>query len=182
MRRLLFYLLPLVVLATACQGDTDGTRLFTITYPVTEPIILAGASTFTTFVVPQEDLATGFQQALADNGVTAEDVDLVGGFRCRLTSLTGDDFRDIERVELRVCEQGRQFGCNEILHIAFSQADLFNRRQQVINLSPSLRNFRELFLGSERFRAELVIFPGTTVSRTLETRLEWSLQAVGDLE
>ena len=99
-----------------------------------------------------------------------------------LTSLMGDDFRDIERLYLRIRDRGRQFSCHQILHIAFSQADLFNRRQQVINISPSLRNFWELFLGNERFRAELVVFPGTTVRWTRERWLVWRLRAVEDLE
>ncbi len=116
-----------------------------------------------------------------DAAVGADEIDLVGGFRARVVSLTNEDFSEIERIEIRVCPVGTAGGCTQ-RDILFSQDDLFRRRQQTVDLSPSLINFKNLFVGSDNMRVELVFFAGITTSRNLEARLEWSVGAFGNLE
>ena len=175
-------LLPLLVLlVVGCTPDERGTRLFEVTYPVMEFTLPAGQTSFRS-AVSGGTLPTRFQEALTDNNVDPAEVDLVGGLRARVVSLTGDDFREIERIEVRACPVGSAGGCIDISTLLFSQADLFNRRQQTVDLSPSLVNHRELFLGNEAFRMELIFVAGNVTSRALEGRLEWSVMAVGDLD
>lgn len=135
-----------------------------------------------TFFVARDRMPTGFFEALRDNDVTGDDVDLVGGFRARLVALNGEDFSQIERVDLRACPVGTPNGCTDITFNLFSITDNFNRRQQTLNLNPSPVNLRNLFVGSDEFRFEIVVFPGQTTSFPIEARLEWEIQAVGDLD
>jgi hypothetical protein len=120
-------------------------------------------------------------EAMRTAGVTPDEIDVYGGFRARVTSLTGEDFSEIERIELRACPVGSTNGCDQ-RDIMFSQSDLFRRRQQTIDLSPGLVNFKDLFLGNDNVRIELVFFPGITTSRTIEARLEWAGVAFGNVE
>ncbi|MBC6995648.1 hypothetical protein QWY85_06415 [Neolewinella lacunae] len=177
----LFVAFAVLAFCTTCQRNPAGTRLFEVIYPVTDFVIPAGQPSFQTLVIAQNRVPTGFVDEMLRTGVAAGDIDLVGGLRARVTSLTNDDFGEIERMELRVCPVGQAGGCDQF-DLLFSVDDLFRRRQDVVNLSPGLRNFRELFLGSETVRVELIITPGITTSRTLEARLEWSATAVGDLD
>lgn len=170
----------LLLLYPGCEREFGGTRLFTVTYPVLEFGIPAGQ--IGTFFLAQDRMPTAFFDALRENNVTAEDVDLVGGFRARITSLTGDDFGEIERIDLRACPVGTPNGCTDLTFNLFSLTDNFNRRQQTVNLNPTPVNARELFLGSDEFRFEIVIFPGQTTSIPIDARLEWEVQAVGDLD
>lgn len=169
-----------VLFATGCKREFGGTRLFTVTYPVLEFGIPAGQTG--TFFIAQSRIPTGFFDALRENMVEAGDVDLVGGFRARITSLSGEDFGEIERVDLRACPVGTPNGCTDITFNLFSLTDNFNRRQQQINLNPTPVNAHGLFLGSDDFRFEIVIFPGQTTSVPIDARLEWEVQAVGDLD
>lgn len=172
--------LLLVLLASGCKQEFGGTRLFTVTYPVLEFGIPAGQTG--TFFIAQNRIPTSFFDALRDNMIDADAVDLVGGFRARITSLSGDDFGEIERVDLRACPVGTPNGCTDITFNLFSLSDNFNRRQQQMNLNPTPVNARELFLGNDDFRFEIVIFPGQTTSIPIDARLEWEVQAVGDLD
>lgn len=182
LRRLFCLLLPSVFLVVGCLGDPAGTRLFEVTYPVIEFVVPPGTTNIQTSVIARPNLPTGFVQALADNDVRPDEVDLVGGFRARVVSVNAEDFAEIERIEIRVCPVGSSGGCQDLASILFSQSDLFGRRQQAVDLSPSLVNFRDLFLGSDRFRMELTFRAGRTTSRAIEGRLEWMVMAVGDLE
>lgn len=134
------------------------------------------------FFIARDRMATGFFEAMRENNVDGDDVDLVGGFRARMVSLTGDDFSAIERIDLRACPVGNPNGCTDLTFNLFSLTDNFGRRQQNINLNPSPINLRELFVGSDDFRFEIVIFPGQTTAFPIEARLEWEVQAVGDLD
>ena len=118
---------------------------------------------------------------MSDAAVSADDIDLVGGLRARVVSLTGEDFSEIERIEIRACTVGTPRGCNQ-QDIMFSVDDLFRRRQQTINLNPSLVNFKTLFVGNDNVRIELVFRSGITTSRIIEARLEWTAVAFGNLE
>lgn len=163
-----------------CSREFEGDLLFTVTYPLLNVGIPAGQTG--SFVLSRGRFPNSFAQALLENGVSADEVDLVGGFRARLVSLSGGDFREIERVDLRACPVGTPNGCTDITFNLFSLRDNFNRRQQQINLNPSLVNARALFLGDEAFRFELVVFPGQTTTVPIDARLEWEIQAVGGLE
>lgn len=158
-----------------CSRSDVGERLFEITYPPIEFIIPAGQPAFRTFVIAQDRLPTGFDAALDDNGLTADDVDLVGGVRARLVSLSGEDFREIERIELRLCSASER-DCT-LFDLLFSVDDLGGRRQQVVNLNPGERNFRELFLADDVVRFELVITPFDFTSQNIDVRLEWGVAA-----
>jgi len=118
---------------------------------------------------------------MMEANVTTDDIDLVGGLRARVVSLTGEDFSEIERIELRACPVGSPGGCNQ-QDIMFSVDDLFRRRQQTVNLNPSLVNFKTLFAGSDNVRVELVFRSGITTSRIIQARLEWTAVAFGNLE
>ncbi|WP_020571169.1 hypothetical protein [Neolewinella persica] len=141
----------------------------------------AGQPNFQSFVNAQEIVPTSIAEALLEANVTADDVDIYGGFRARVVSLTGEDFSEIERIELRACPVGTPGGCDRSF-LMFSQGDLFRRRDQTINLSPGLLNFKELFFGNDFVRIELVFFPGITTSRNIEARLEWSAIAFGNVD
>lgn len=144
--------------------------------------LLAGEVPTRTAVVARPNFPTGFRQALLDNDVTADDVDLVGGLRARVVALNGEDFSEYERIEVRACPIGSPGGCNDIAFIMFSQSDLFLRRDQTVNLNPSLVNFRDLFLGNDNVRIEVTFRSGTVTSRNIPARLEWAINAVGDLD
>ena len=180
MRYFLFPVIILLFLSAGCGREFGGTRLFTIQYPVINFSLPAGQTT--TFFIARDRVATGFVEALRDNNLEAEDVDLVGGFRARIVSLSGEDFSAIERIDLRACPVGNPNGCTDLTFNLFSIEDNFGRRQQTLNLNPSPVNLRELFLGNDNFRFEIVVFPGQTTAFPIEARLEWEVQAVGDLE
>ncbi|MEM9261008.1 MAG: hypothetical protein AAGA62_15300 [Bacteroidota bacterium] len=178
-----FTLLVLGILffGSACEREFAGDRLFEVIYPVTEFNIPAGQPNFSTFVIAQPQVLTNFVDEISQANVTVADIDNVSGLRARVTSLSGEDFGEIERIELRVCTVGQSGGCDQF-NLLFSVDDLFRRRQQTVNLNPGLRNFRELFVSSDLVRVELVITPGITTSQNIQARLEWSVQAVGNLE
>ncbi|MEL7163377.1 MAG: hypothetical protein AAFN92_21650, partial [Bacteroidota bacterium] len=143
----------------------------------------AGISSFTTHVAAQPELPVNLRDEMQRTNTVATDIDYLGGLRARLTSLNGEDFGELERIELRACPVGQSRGCSQF-DIMFSVSDLFNRRDQVVNLSPSPieRNFSELFLANDAVRIEVVFFPAQTTSRVVEARLEWSIHAVGNLD
>ena len=176
--RLLLSLLAVLVFC-GCPSSTMGDRLFEITYPPLDFILPAGQAAPQVFVVARNRMPTGFTAALADNGVDRSEVDLVGGIRARIVSLSGEDFRELRRVELRVCSANENF-CT-VADIMFSIDDLQGRRQQVVNINPGLRNFRDLYLGDDEVRMELVLFPDRITSQNVESRLEWTIGAVGGL-
>lgn len=177
MIRLLLFLATLSLLG--CPRSELGDRLFEINYPGITFVIPAGQASFQTFVISNPRLVTEFMDRLADSGFTEEDVDNVSGLRARVSSLSGEDFREIERMELRVCPTD-ETGCTQI-DIMFSVDDLQGRRQTVVNLNPGLRNFRPLYFSEEVVRMELVIFPAAVTSQTIEARLDWGVRAVGGL-
>ncbi|MTB53665.1 hypothetical protein [Lewinella sp. W8] len=179
--RLLLFSLSVILLAFGCQRSTDGTRLLEVTYPPIDFVIPAGQPNFQTLVIAQDGLATRFVEEMMANNVDPSDIDLVGGLRGRVTSLDGQDLGELERIELRACPIGQPNGCNQF-DILFSVDDLFRRRDQVVNLNPGLRNFRNLFVGNDNIRIEIVLTPGLTTSITVEARLEWSVTAIGDLD
>ncbi|NJB87369.1 hypothetical protein GGR26_003149 [Lewinella marina] len=179
MRPLLLALLSIVLLS-GCPRSSLGERLFDINYPVINFTIPAGQPSFQTFVVAQPRLETRFQEQLDASGFTADDVDLVGGIRARVTSLSGEDFREIERMELRVCPVSSPNGCT-FIDLMFSIDDLGGRRQQTVNLNPGEKNFRNVFLENEEVRMELVITPFDVTTQNIDARLEWTIGAVGGL-
>ena len=63
----------------------------------------------------------------------------------------------------------------------FSVDDLGGRRQQVIDLNPGQKNFRNIFLDNEEVRMELVITPFNVTSQNIDARLEWTVGAFGNL-
>lgn len=178
---ILLFFLSVLFLSTGCRQEGLGDRLFEITYPVTDFAVPAGRPNFQTLVISQDRLTTGFVEEMMRTSTATEDIDAVGGLRARVVSLNGEDFSEIERIELRACPVGQANGCSQF-DLLFSVDDLFRRRQQTVNLNPGLRNFRELFLGNEQVRVELVLSPGITTSRNIEARLEWAIQAVGNLD
>ena len=174
------YLLPsLLVLFLSCKGTDNGDRLFDITYDPLNFVLPAGQAAPQVFVVANDRMLTGFADALADAGVDAGEVDQVGGTRARVVSVSGEDYRELRRVELRVCPASERF-CT-VADIMFSIDDLTGRRQQVVNLNPGLRNFRDLYLADAEVRMELVFFPARITSQNIDSRLEWSVGAVGGL-
>jgi len=172
----------LLLLTPACKQDFAGERLFEITYPVINDIVVPpGTTPVFSYVNSQPQLETRFMQEMLAAEVTIEDIDNVSGLRARVTSLNGEDFGEIERIELRACPVGQANGWDRF-DLMFSVDDLFRRRQQTIDLSPGLKNFRELFLTQDAVRMEVIFTPGITTSRTIEARLEWAVQAVGGLD
>ena len=169
-----------LLLFCGCPRSTLGERLFDITFPPVDFDIRAGQPSFRTFVIAQPGVTTGFNQALADRGLSADDVDIVSGVRARIVSLSGEDFREIERIELRVCPASAT-DCTYI-DLLFSIDDLGGRRQQVVNLNPGERNFRNLFLQEEAVRVEIVVTPFNVTTQNIDARLEWTLGALGGLE
>ena len=175
-----FLLLLFAVLTLCgCPRNTLGDRLFEITYPPVEFILPAGQAAPQVFVVARNRMPTGFTAALTDNGVDPNEVDQVGGIRARIVSLSGEDFRELRRVELRFCSSAEPF-CT-VADIMFSIDDLQGRRQQTVDINPGLRNFRDLFLADDEVRMELVLFPERITSQSIEARLEWTIGAVGGL-
>ncbi|TXF88771.1 hypothetical protein FUA23_13040 [Neolewinella aurantiaca] len=179
--RFLYFALPCLFLISACKRDTNGDLLFEVPYPVVNFVIPAGVPSFQTFVISQNSVPTGLVEAMRVANVTADDIDVYGGLRARVVSLSGEDFSEIERIELRACPVGTAFGCDQA-SIVFSQSDLYRRRQQSVDLSPQLLNFKNLFLGNDNVRIELVFQPGITTSQTIEARLEWAGAAFGNVD
>ncbi len=177
MRHLFFAFCAL--LFCGCPRSSLGERLFDITFPPLEFVIPAGQPSFRTYVIAQAGVATQFQEQLADRGFTPDDVDIVSGVRARIVSLSGEDFREIERIELRACPTS-ETDCTYI-DLLFSIDDLGGRRQQVVNLNPGERNFRNLFLEEEAVRVELVLTPFNVTTQNIEARLEWTIGALGGL-
>lgn len=180
MRTFLFSL-AVILLSVGCQRNTDGVRLLEVTYPPVDFVIPAGQPNFQTLVIAQDGLATRFLEEMMANNVDPNDIDLVGGLRARVVSLDGQNLGELERIELRACPIGQLNGCNQF-DILFSVDDLFRRRDQTVNLNPGLRNFRNLFVGNDNIRIEIVLTPGLTTSVTVEARMEWAVTAIGGLE
>jgi hypothetical protein len=178
--RILYFILPCLLFTSACKRFDNGDLLFEVTYPVVEFAIASGQPPFQTLVIAQPSIPTAFVDAMMEAAISADDIDLVGGFRARVVSLTGEDFSEIERIEIRACAVGTPRGCQT--GTLFSIDDLFRRRQQTVNLNPSPGNFRDLFVGNDNVRIELIFSPGITTSRTIEARLEWTVGAFGNLE
>ena len=176
----ILYAIVAVLVLSGCPRSNLGDRLFDINYPVVEFTIPAGLPGFQTYVIAQPRMATNFQDQLVASGYTADDVDLVGGIRARIVSLSGEDFREIERAELRVCSADAS-DCT-FIDLMFSVDDLGGRRQQVIDLNPGQRNFRNLFLDNEEVRMELVLTAFDVTSVNIDARLEWTVGALGNLD
>ena len=87
---------------TACPNDTRES-LFEITYEPINFVFPAGLPSFQTFVVSTPVLESRFDAALADNNVNRDQVDEIGGLFARLTALSGEDFRQLRRVDIRIC-------------------------------------------------------------------------------
>lgn len=173
--------LLILFLATGCKSEFGGTRLFDLTYAPQNFVVPAGIVSPFFHVAAIDPLPTGFSQALMDNNVAIEDIDLVGGFRARITTLDGSDFSDIGRIELRACPQGQSLGCDQLQNV-FTWTEAGGGRRQTLDLNPTPINFRELFLGNEEFRFEIAFRPFQSTTQSIELRLEWSVQAVGDLD
>lgn len=162
-----------------CPRSDLGDELFRIDYPGVPIFVPPGQPAFQTFVNANASLVTGFLETLDDRELTEEEVDNVSGLRARVTSLNGEDFREIERMELRVCPAS-ELNCTQI-DIMFSVSDLSGRRQNAVDLNPGLRNFKPLFFSEEAVRVELVMFPTNVTNQAIEARLDWSIRAVGGL-
>lgn len=173
--------LLILFLFAGCKREFGGTRLFEITYAPQDLVIPAGLVAPNSWVGSAEPIQTGFMQALADNNLSMEDVDLIGGLRARVTTLDGNDFNDIGRIQIRICPQGQQLGCDQLQNI-FTWDNVGGARQQSLNLNPTPLNFRELFFSRESFRFEIAFTPFTSTNTPIELRLEWAIQAVGDLD
>ncbi|MEM8585119.1 MAG: hypothetical protein AAGF87_12655 [Bacteroidota bacterium] len=169
--------LPFVCLLLTTCGRDQRESLFEITYEPIEFVFEAGWPSFQSFVVSRSPVDSRFDQALASANVNLDQVDEIGGLFARLTALSADDFRQLRRAEIRICPVGQFGGCSEF-DILFSANDLFNRRDQVVRLNPSLRNFKEL-ISSGQFQFELVLRPGETTSTNISCRLEWGIRGVG---
>lgn len=172
--KLLFPFL-LVLLAFGCQNDT-GEQLFQITYPPRDFTLSAGVPAFQSFVVALDNMPSQYETALNGANVSRDQVDEVSGFFARITSLSGEDFGQLSRANLRICPVDQENGCNQF-DILFSLDDLYQRRDLVLNLNPGLRNFKEL-VESGNFRMELVFFFAETSTRSIDCRLEWSVRGV----
>lgn len=177
----MYLALPCLLLVSSCKREGPGDILFEILYPIDEIAILSGQSSIQTIVVPQNSVPTGLVDAMRDANVTADDIDVFGGLRARVVSVSGEDFSEVERIEIRACPVGTPGGCDQF-SLMFSVDDLFGRRQQTINLNPSPVNFKTLFLGNDNVRIELVFRFGITTSRNIEARLEWAGAAFGNVE
>ncbi|MEM7575135.1 MAG: hypothetical protein AAF433_19675 [Bacteroidota bacterium] len=172
----LLLILAAAVMLTGCPSD-NRESLFEITYEPLNFVFPAGLPSFQTFVVSRAVVESRFDAALTDNNVNRDQVDEIGGLFARLTALSGEDFSQLRRVDLRICPTNQTTGCTEF-DVLFSADDLFGRRQQTIRMNPSLRNFTEL-VESGQFRFELVISPGETTNSNIDCRLEWGIRAVG---
>ncbi|MEM6879544.1 MAG: hypothetical protein AAFY36_13045 [Bacteroidota bacterium] len=164
-----------LMLATCARDQRES--LFEITYEPIEFVFQAGWPSFQGFVVSRPTVDSRFDQAIASANVNLDQVDEVGGLFARLTALSADDFRQLRRAEIRICPVDQFGGCSEF-DVLFTADNLFGRRDQVIRLNPSLRNFKEL-VSSGQFQFELVLRPGETTSTNINCRLEWGIRGVG---
>lgn len=163
-----------------CGRNDLGDRLFDVVY---EPVffdVRAGVPGFQTDVIAINRLPTGFGEALTENGLDEEDVDFVSGLRARISSLSGEDFGEIESIELRLCPVGQANGCDRF-DLLFVQRDISGRRDLAVDLNPGERNFRDLLLSNEDVRLEIVITPFSVTSQNIQARLDWSVAALGNL-
>lgn len=177
-RQIFIPLCGLLLLATGC-GDEAPRPLFQVTYRPVDFVLPAGNLARQSFVAAVPRLTTNFEQERAASNTSVDDIDIVQGFRARIVSISGEDFRQYERAELRFCPVGQDGGCGRF-DFMFSTEDLYLRRQTVIDLSPQLKNFRDLFLRDEEVRLEIVLIPGETTSQTIEARLEYTVGAFGE--
>ncbi|MEO0732852.1 MAG: hypothetical protein AAFZ52_08460 [Bacteroidota bacterium] len=170
-------------LSAGCREEFGGDRLFEVAYPVQDVFVPAGVVFPTTHVFAVPRLPTTILSEMQRTDTGADDIEYIGGLRARVTSLNGEDFAELESIDLRVCPVGQPLGC-QILDRMFITRDLFGRRDLVVNLNPVPleRNFRNLLLTDEEVRLEVVFTPGQTTSRVVEARVEWAIHAVGNLE
>lgn len=168
--------IPLLLLLCATCSRDQRESLFEITYDPIEFAFESGVASVESFVVSRV-LDSRFDQAIASANVNLDQIDEVGGLFARLTALSADDFRQLRRAEIRICPVDQTLGCTQF-DVLFTADDLFGRRDQVIRLNPSLRNFKEL-VSSGNFRFELVLRPGETTSTNIQCRLEWGIRGVG---
>lgn len=174
-RSLLLFAFFMLFFCSTCKREGIGEVLFEIPFPVLEFEVLGGEIPAITRVVSRDFVQTGLLEAMAAAGVTADNINVIGGLRARVVSLTGDDFSEMERITLRACAVGSTGGCFDPLSQMFTVEDLFGRRQQTVNLNPTPINFKQFFLDNEQVRLELTFQSAVTTTRNLEGRLEWTL-------
>lgn len=174
MNRLLL-ILCCVLLAFGCRNDT-GETLFQISYQPIDFSLPAGWPPFQSFVVSMGVLNSQYSSALSGANVSRDEVDEVSGLFARVSSLSGEDFRQLRDVDLRICPSDQQNGCTEF-DILFSIDDLFNRRDVILNLNPGLRNFKDL-VETGNFQAEIVFNFAEISSQSIDCRLEWAIRGV----
>lgn len=167
-------LLPLLFFVLACRGDR-GDQLFIINYPPIDFDLPAGIGFPNSWVVTQEVVNSRLQSSIDDAGVSADQITAIGGAFARLSSLDGNDYRDLQSVSVRICPVGTAI-CSEADEIFFL-GDLVGRRNTLINLNPGLRNV-QLLVETGRFKLELVLTPAQTTRATIASRFEFSLEAV----
>lgn len=164
-----------LLLSSGCRDDS-AEQLFVINYPIQDFNLPPGVPSFQSFVVARDNMASMYQQALSNNNVSMDQVDEVGGFFARITSLSGEDFGQLREVDLRICPVDQANGCDQF-DVLFSVDDLFLRRDLILNLNPGLRNFKAL-VAEGNFRMELVFVFAETSSQSIDCRLEWSIRGV----
>lgn len=175
MPKLLIFSFLGLLLFSGCPNDR-GEQLFQLIYPPIDFTLTPGQPAFQSLVIARQSFPTGYSNALSTNNVSPDEVDEVGGFFARVVSLSGEDFSEYRNMELRLCPVDQANGCSQF-DILFSIGDLFRRRDQVVNLNPGLRNFKEL-IETENVRFELVFTSGLTTTQRIDCRLEWGIRGV----
>lgn len=173
--RTLFPLILAVLLFSHCDPDR-GEQLFEIVYEPIDFTLSPGQPSFQSLVVARPAINTRLAATLQSSNVSLEQLDEISGLFARVVSLSGEDFGEFRSIDLRLCPVGQTGGCTEF-DLLFSVDDLFRRRDNVINLNPGLRNFRDLY-DSEQVRLEIVFLAGQTTTQSIDCRLEWSIRGV----
>lgn len=164
----------IILLSIACSRDRRE-RFFEILYPNFQFDLPAGLSTSTAWGFELRNVASNFDAYLKDYNTDTIQVAGVLPFSARITSLDGNDYRFVEEVSVRICEEGNK-PCTDAYEVFYID-DLRGRADESIRLQPTSRNVEKL-LSQGRFRLDVVFFFRNTTPYAVESKLDMGFEAV----
>ena len=170
--------LLLTGLFPGCSKDNPQ-RLFEMFYPNIRfdiPAGLPGGPIPQVLVI--DDLPTGYDFYLSQNGVSDGEVAAINAASATLTALDNFDFDFIFAISVRVCAAGSP-SCNMVDEVFYLEYEdiLAQRGSSELRLLPSLINAKRT-LSNDRFKLELWFNFDFATPASISTRLDMTFDAL----
>lgn len=173
MKKLLpLLLIPLLVFT--CNKD-NRERLFELFYPNFRFNVVPGGSTALARVVEFNSVASNINFYLDQSNTDPAIITGISPFSAKIYSLDGNHFDFLREVSVRICPDGPDpcIPADEAFYID----NLRNRRDEVIDLLPSLRNVKSV-LTEQTYKAEIVFFLEYPPPSFIESGFDMTFEAV----